>query len=64
MPTFELGGTIAGLDEGFVDVSNGLDSMRLNANPNGLALDEPFRFDTRLPAGVGYDVWIFNDPQG
>jgi len=62
-PAYALGGTVSGLDEGYVDLRNGLDVQRIAANPNGLALDAPFTFDSRLPAGVGYNVQIVNDPQ-
>jgi sugar lactone lactonase YvrE len=62
-PAYALGGTVSGLDEGYVDLRNGLDVQRISANPNGLALDAPFTFDTSLPAGVGYNVQIVNDPQ-
>lgn len=62
-PAYALGGTVSGLDEGYVDIRNGLDIKRIQANPNGLALDETFTLDTALPAGTGYDVQIANDPQ-
>lgn len=62
-PAYALGGTVSGLDEGYVDLRNGLDVQRISATPDGLALDTPFTFDTRLPASVGYNVQIVNDPQ-
>lgn len=61
-PTYTVGGQIAGLDEGFVELRNGLDRKRIDANPNGLGLDAPFRFDAALPAGAGYAVQITSDP--
>lgn len=62
-PAYALGGTVSGLDEGYVDLRNGLDVQRISANPNGLGLDAPFTFTTTLPAGSGYNVRIINDPQ-
>ena len=61
-PAYSLGGTVSGLDEGYVDIRNGLDVRRVSATADGLGLDQTFNFDTPLPAGVGYDVQIANDP--
>lgn len=61
-PTYAVGGQVAGLDEGFVELRNGLDRKRVDANADGLGLDATFRFDAALPAGATYDVRIANDP--
>lgn len=63
-PTYTISGTVAGLDAGYVVLSNGLDQQQLVVNPNGSAYDATFTFDTSLPAGAGYDIRIVNDPLG
>jgi sugar lactone lactonase YvrE len=61
-PSYKLGGFVAGLDEGFVEIRNGLERLRIQAQPTGPVQDQPFAFATPLPAGTGYDVQIVNDP--
>jgi sugar lactone lactonase YvrE len=60
-PTYTIGGTILGLDEGFLDVGNGLDVVRISADPNTPGSEIAFTLDTPLPAGTGYDLRIIND---
>jgi len=61
-PTYPIEVRIGGLDEGYVALSNGLDTFQIDADPDGLAADKTVTLDTELPAGVGYDVRIVNDP--
>ena len=54
-PTYTVSGTITGLTEGYLQMSNGLDERRVTFDANG-------RFViSALPAGAGYDVRIVND---
>jgi len=60
-PRYMVDGTIRGLFEGAIDITNGLDVRRLTANANRSAQEATFSLDMPLPQSSGYDLEVVND---
>ena len=57
VPTYSIGGTVAGLTGTVVLQNNGGDDVALGR-------DGPFAFDTRIPSGSPYSVTVRSQPAG
>jgi hypothetical protein len=63
-PTYGVGGIVAGLAEGPLVLSNGIDRFELSfADEPGVVKDRPFAV-THLPAGAAYNVHVEAQPPG
>ncbi len=63
-PTFAVGGTVAGLADGPLVLSNGIDRFEMSfADDAGVVKDRPFTV-AHLPSGAAYNVHVEAQPAG
>lgn len=59
-PTYQVRGIVIGLEEGHVELGNGIDRVEISASSGAAS----FALNTPLPKGATYDVRILNDTLG